>query len=273
MGGGSQIVSYLDAIRNEYMSPTQAYRDLPNMPTLWTKHSIEAQKLPEIVEFTLNYEHQITGSRCYAKSKDVNYTFLRKISLPLVSYIAIMKLRDGHNRVVYYWKLFADFFAMENRIPLVFTYGKGKQPNTSTSPTATSTGSQTTQVASSNVRPGQQKYRENVLKLCPICPFTAVGDERLLIASHIKPYAACSPSEEYDPYNGYMLTPLYDRLFDRGLMTFTDDRRVHLSQLLTPSDCRKLGLKNNVYLQFLPMEPEHKVYLAYHRKNVFTGII
>ena len=38
-------------------------------------------------------------------------------------------------------------------------------------------------------RNGQQKYREKLLEQCPFCPFTMVADDRLLIASHIKPWA------------------------------------------------------------------------------------
>jgi hypothetical protein len=41
----------------------------------------------------------------------------------------------------------------------------------------------------SHARIGQGKYREKLLKQCPICPITLVSDDRLLIASHIKPWA------------------------------------------------------------------------------------
>ena len=77
-------------------------------------------------------------------------------------------------------------------------------------------------------REGQQKYREKLLEQCPYCPFTMVADDRLLIASHIKPWAVADEKERVDPCNGYMLTPTYDRLFDQGFITFTEDRHVHV---------------------------------------------
>ena len=70
-------------------------------------------------------------------------------------------------------------------------------------------------------RKGQGIYRDKMLQECPFCPITMINDERLLIASHIKPWAVSSDDEKLDPKNGFMLSPLYDKLFDRGLMTFT----------------------------------------------------
>ena len=37
-----------------------------------------------------------------------------------------------------------------------------------------------------------------------------------------------------DPNNGYMLSPLYDKLFDRGFITFTEKRHVILSEFISP---------------------------------------
>lgn len=42
-----------------------------------------------------------------------------------------------------------------------------------------------------------------------------VSDDRLLIASHIKPWAASDEKEKIDPKNGFMFTPTFDFLFDR----------------------------------------------------------
>lgn len=53
----------------------------------------------------------------------------------------------------------------------------------------------------SKAREGQGKYRELLLEQCHFCPITMISDERLLIASHIKPWAASSDDEKIDPYN------------------------------------------------------------------------
>lgn len=48
-------------------------------------------------------------------------------------------------------------------------------------------------------RNGHGKYREALLEECPFCPITMLNDEHLLIASHIKPWAASNDKEKIDP--------------------------------------------------------------------------
>ena len=118
-------------------------------------------------------------------------------------------------------------------------------------------------------RDGQQKYREKLLEQCPFCPFTMVADDRLLIASHIKPWAVADENERTDPYNGYMLTPTYDRLFDQGFITFTEDRHVHISNFLSKRTCKQLGLEDDKFIQMLPMDKKRIKYLEFHKQSVF----
>lgn len=64
-----------------------------------------------------------------------------------------------------------------------------------------------------------------------------------MIASHIKPWAASTPKEKIDPYNGYILSPLFDKLFDRGFITFTENRHVILSDFISPFTWKQIALK------------------------------
>lgn len=98
-----------------------------------------------------------------------------------------------------------------------------------------------------------------------------INDERLLIASHIKPWAVASNKERLDPKNGFILSPLYDKLFDRGFITFTDERRVKISNWLSPQNQKRIGIKNDDFIQLLPIDNERKFYLPYHRNFVFKG--
>lgn len=98
-----------------------------------------------------------------------------------------------------------------------------------------------------------------------------VNDERLLIASHIKPWAVSNDREKVDWHNGYIFTPLYDKLFDRGFITFTNDRHMIVSNWLSSKNCQRLGLVNNLYLPRLPMDDARMKYLEYHRTFVFKG--
>ena len=120
-------------------------------------------------------------------------------------------------------------------------------------------------------REGQGKYREQLLEQCRFCPFTMIADERLLIASHIKPWAASEDSEKVDPYNGYMLSPLYDKLFDRGFITFTENRRVILSDFISPFTWKQINIKNDTFIKALPMDEKRISYLKFHHESVFKG--
>ena len=118
-------------------------------------------------------------------------------------------------------------------------------------------------------RDGQGKYREELLEQCRFCPFTMIADERLLIASHIKPWAASNDKEKVDPFNGYILSPLYDKLFDRGFITFTENRHVILSEFISPFTWKQINLKNDTFIKALPMDDKRVAYLKFHHESVF----
>jgi putative restriction endonuclease len=63
------------------------------------------------------------------------------------------------------------------------------------------------------------------------CCITGLTINECLIASHIVPWRV---TEEYraDPTNGLCLSSTFDRLFDSGLLTITDDYRVRMSKEL-----------------------------------------
>lgn len=71
-------------------------------------------------------------------------------------------------------------------------------------------------------RRGQGIFRDNLKRLEKCCRVTGVSDERLLVASHIKPWRDASNEERLDGSNGLFLSPHVDRLFDRGLISFSE---------------------------------------------------
>ena len=104
----------------------------------------------------------------------------------------------------------------------------------------------------------------------PVCPFTGISDVRFLIASHIKPYAACeNTGEKVDPQNGFMLSPNADKLFDCGYISFTEDGTLKRSKKITGALLAALGIKSNV--KAIIKGDRCKEYLAYHREFVFEG--
>ena len=98
-------------------------------------------------------------------------------------------------------------------------------------------------------RQGQQKYRQQVIEHMPQCPFTKISDERLLTASHIKPYQVCmnenNQTEALDYLNGLALTPTYDRLFDQGYITFLDNGELICGTQLSALTWQKLNINPN----------------------------
>lgn len=72
------------------------------------------------------------------------------------------------------------------------------------------------------------------------CCLTGIDIPALLTASHIKPWAASTPSERLVSSNGLLLNALHDRAFDRGLITLDDRYRVVVSSRVshTPTNDR-----------------------------------
>lgn len=95
-----------------------------------------------------------------------------------------------------------------------------------------------------------------------------VNDERLLIASHIKPWAKSTNFEKTDPKNGFMLTPTYDKLFDRGFISFENDGTMLVSPWISPMNQKRLDIFNGKKIRMLPTEGR-EAYLYYHRELVF----
>lgn len=117
-----------------------------------------------------------------------------------------------------------------------------------------------------NARVGQGRFREDLIRLRSCCAVTRYDFAPILTASHIKPWKASSNKERLDPFNGFLLIPTLDKVFDGGFITFTDEGRVKISkELRAPSD---LGIDPTLRAEVLP---ENREFLAYHREVRFRG--
>lgn len=118
-------------------------------------------------------------------------------------------------------------------------------------------------------RIGQGQFRQDLLAAFrSTCPIRGISHPDLLVASHIKPWTACTNEERLDPENGILLSALCDKLFDRGLMTFSPDGRVRLSGRLTSEDREKCDL---LQLPVVVLPAASERYMRYHRLCVFQG--
>ena len=115
-------------------------------------------------------------------------------------------------------------------------------------------------------RQGQGSFRQKLLKLYPICPLTDLDVQSLLIASHIKPWSVCNNNERLDPFNGLMLAPNIDALFDKGLITFDPDGTIKISPKIDSENQKRLGIAPDMKLK---IRPESEKYFEYHRNHVF----
>ena len=263
------LQAYMLAIKSEYLTPSQEYRGKDEMWMLWSERMEKINELPSgIIVFSVKEQSQIAGPRGYVNSTDKVYRLIREVSLPLVSYISAMRL-DYNGQTMFYLKLFADFEEIEKRKAFIENYGAIKQDE------ETFYGVREEPVAPKPqiryVREGQDEYRRKLLEECPFCPITMINEESLLIASHIKPWAVSNSKERIDPNNGFILSPLYDKLFDRGYITFSDDKRVSISNWLSRQVKERIGIKEKQLFQFLPMNDARAKYLDYHRETVFKG--
>ena len=116
-------------------------------------------------------------------------------------------------------------------------------------------------------RIGQAKFRKDLLKYWKICSVTGLSVGILLRASHIKPWSAASPSERLDPFNGLLLSPNLDALFDEGLISFSAEGLILISSRLECNQYKSLGLEVDMKLR--RVNGAHSPYLAYHRTNIF----
>lgn len=114
---------------------------------------------------------------------------------------------------------------------------------------------------------GQGIFRGTLLALDGSCVITGITDPRLLRASHIKPWRLCeTATERLSAANGLLLTPTFDHLFDKGLMTFDVDGKAILSSALSVADVDRLALTGARAKYSLDI---HLQYLAFHRNEIF----
>lgn len=120
-------------------------------------------------------------------------------------------------------------------------------------------------------RVGQDIFRAALLDYWQgRCCVTGLEVPELLRASHIKPWAACdSDDERLDVFNGLLLAPHLDALFDAGWMTINSDGTARLSPTLPDQARETLGV--NRPMAVCALRPEHLPYLAFHSRNVFRA--
>ena len=107
-------------------------------------------------------------------------------------------------------------------------------------------------------RVNQHVFRQIVLSNYNIqCALTGIDIPELLVASHIIPWSS-NAKERLNPENGICLSSLYDKAFDKGLISFTNNQHVIFS----------IRLKKNVSKEYYAryFEPIENTILVTPRK-------
>ena len=93
------------------------------------------------------------------------------------------------------------------------------------------------------------------------CAVTKTNIIEILIASHIVPWRESNDKERTDKDNGILLSPLYDALFDKHLISFQDDGKIIISKRIIDTELLML-IDNNSKID---VTEGMKKYLGKHR--------
>jgi putative restriction endonuclease len=258
------LLDYLNEAKYEYENQEQSYKQ--DISSSWHEYLTELNGKQDILTFNVECANGIEdAARYYIRSTDTDdvfYDYFRRIALPVITYLSIYKLKNMNTgQVSFLFKPFLDY----NFNPINHP-AKIKQVEDKIEKDTTLSTLEKAQIV--NARVGQGKYRQDLLQQTAECLITKVTDDRILIASHIKPWVLSDDSEKIDPYNGLILTPTYDKLFDQGFITFKDDGELVVSPYLSPMNTRRLNLTSGKKYT-LPSGQKRLEYLEYHRKEIF----
>ncbi len=113
----------------------------------------------------------------------------------------------------------------------------------------------------------QNFFKKKLFKLwLAECAITKVKNKNLLIGAHIKPWSKSNDKEKIDEYNGLLLAPNPDKLFELGFISFEDNGKIIISKKLNNEDLAKLNIDKDLVINF---KEEHLKYMKYHREIKF----
>lgn len=132
-------------------------------------------------------------------------------------------------------------------------------------------------ISISKQRKGQDYFRRMILaNYNSRCAITGIDIPQLLMASHIIPWADKKHlKDRLNPCNGICLSALYDKAFDKGLITISpDDYTICLSEALREYESQEYFDLHfgSIAGQKIIMPIEHSPnpdFLAYHRDHIF----
>ena len=260
------LMQFLEDIKKEYLNPSQPYINASDLRRLWSK------RMKTIEEFTSNEvtfecrEQDAGGSRCYVKGTHGSpFQLLRELTLPNRTSVQIDKYCSEDAEEIFVFRLQHSLGSLEDSVireTLEIAYF-----------------SEDASVSLETRRQlilscfGLGLFRELLFASCEMqCPLTGIRDERLLTATHLKPWLHCNNKERLNPQNGVVLSRIHDQLLRQGLITFTDECSIVISKSLNPAMTGDLEISESSLFP-LPFKGvdnmQRRNFLSYHRRNIF----
>jgi hypothetical protein len=116
-------------------------------------------------------------------------------------------------------------------------------------------------------RVGQGAYRKRIIHRWEYkCAVTGFDKLDVLIASHIVPWAESTDPERLDIHNGILLSPTYDALFDRHLISFENNGSIILSDTIDYNAYKKIRVYGNE--RIVNLSSYNIEYLERHRLSL-----
>jgi hypothetical protein len=116
----------------------------------------------------------------------------------------------------------------------------------------------------SKYRAGQAEFRAKLIaRFGSCCAVTGLCHDKLVRASHIKPWKDSDSREKVDPENGLLLSGTIDLAFDAGLITFNEEGVLEVSPLLDHRTSRWLQPGHQLAKEWVT--PKRLEHLAWHR--------
>ena len=113
-------------------------------------------------------------------------------------------------------------------------------------------------------RVGQGAYRKRIIHRWEYqCAVTGFKELEVLIASHILPWAKANDNQRMDVHNGILLSPTYDALFDRHIISFENNGKILLSDEIELNAYKKIGVTGDEKIKNLSIYNQE--YLELHR--------
>jgi predicted restriction endonuclease len=120
-----------------------------------------------------------------------------------------------------------------------------------------------------SARIGQGLFKAQVGRIEPSCRLTGLSIPERLIASHMKPWKESTNDERLSAFNGLLMSPHVDHLFDRGLITFEETGAIVVSKELSPAV--NVAWKLDFGMKGKPFTREQIPFLEYHQSEVFKS--